>query len=456
MPRLLLVSYVFPPQGGSGPLRRVKLLRYLKELGWETTVLTTTEGFTRQSDTSLLLHVPPETQVVRARSYELSSLNPLVSRIHRSRRDRGTVDGMRGVVPTDSMPTRLARGIQRWVLLPDREVGWLPDAVRHGHRIVREWQPDVIASFSYPFTCHLVGRSLARSYDLPFVTNFSDFWAGNRILFDVLPTAFHRRVGRRLEAAVVRTADVNVVITEGMRREFARRYPDLGADRWAVAYNGFDPDDLANVQEIADPRSSEGPFRLVYTGLAFADRNSSNDPRPLLQGLATLRRGKPDLGNRVVLDIYGTTDAVTVTEIDRLGLEAVVRLRGHVPYAEALAAIASSDATVILMTDREAAESVLPTKIFDYLGLGRPILAVTYEGETAQFARRGRRSVLVSPDDPAAIAAGIESLVNLRHEPLGSIDTGLDRYTREATAGAFDEALTRAIAIHFQRRRLPG
>jgi glycosyltransferase involved in cell wall biosynthesis len=447
MPRLLLVSYVFPPQGGSGPLRRVKLIRHLHDLGWDVTVLTANAVFTRQIDLQMQAELPAGTSVVRAQSFELSSLNPLVSKLRRLRRSDATSAPEDGVVPSTSLPTRIARAIQRWLFVPDREIGWAPAALRAGHKILDEWQPEVIVSFSYPFTCHLVGRTLARSGNIPFVTNFSDLWVGNRILYDVLPTPVHRAVARRLERAVIRSADVNVVITDGMRTEFGRRYPSLGADRWAVAYNGFDPLDVPSVAPPAD----DGPFTLVYTGLAFTDRNSSNDPRPLLRGLADLLARRRDLTGQVQLDIYGTTDGLVANQIDELGLRPTVRLHDHVPYREAIDAIARSDAAVLLMTDALAASTVLPTKVFDYLGLGRPILAIAFEGETTRFARFGSRTIVASPTDPVAIAEGIERLIALRPTPLESASGPGAAFTRAATAMAFDGALRRAIAIHGAR-----
>src|SRR3954454_10052790 len=120
MPRLLLVSYVFPPQGGSGPLRRVKLIKYLNLLGWDVSVLTVTTVFTRQRDPSLGAEIPEGTRVIRARSFELSSLNPLLQRL---RRRRGAGTGEQAVVPTDAGPTRLAHALQRWLFIPDREAG---------------------------------------------------------------------------------------------------------------------------------------------------------------------------------------------------------------------------------------------------------------------------------------------------------------------------------------------
>jgi glycosyltransferase involved in cell wall biosynthesis len=355
-------------------------------------------------------------------------------------------------VPTTSLPTRFARSIQRWLLVPDREIGWAPDALRQGRRLIREWKPDVVASFSYPFTCHLVGRRLASSFDLPFVTNFSDFWADNRILFDVLPTPLHRALARRLETGVVRAADVNVVITEGLRADFARRHPDVDPSHWAVAYNGFDRADIPRISAVRTQPQNDDRFRLVYTGLAFTDRNSSNDPRPLLRGLARLRQLRPDLVDQLALDLYGTTDAVATAEIEALGLESVVSLHGHVPYQEALAAIAAADVSVVLMTDRGSAPAVLPTKVFDYLGLDRPILAVAYEGEAAHFARLGPRTSVASPDDPDEIARAIESMFEQRHVAVNSTGANLDQYSRKATAAAFDDALRRAMKIHADRR----
>jgi hypothetical protein len=78
------------------------------------------------------------------------------------------------------------------------------------------------------------------------------------------------------------------------------------------------------------------------------------------------------------------------------------------PYAEhpvALATMRDADALLLLLSDVPGAERVAPAKLFEYLAVTRPMLAITPEGETAGIARAALPDAWRAPTDIAGIAA---------------------------------------------------
>src|SRR5512133_3152494 len=57
--RVLVLAYFFPPVGGAGVQRTLKFVKYLAELGWDATVVSTRRHSSRVRDRSLLADVPP-------------------------------------------------------------------------------------------------------------------------------------------------------------------------------------------------------------------------------------------------------------------------------------------------------------------------------------------------------------------------------------------------------------
>ncbi|MEQ9066547.1 MAG: hypothetical protein RLO18_07465, partial [Gimesia chilikensis] len=68
--RLLLVSYHFPPVGGAGVQRPVKFVKYLKQFGWDVSVLMAANPSVPVFDNSLLVDIPEGTHLEKARTWE--------------------------------------------------------------------------------------------------------------------------------------------------------------------------------------------------------------------------------------------------------------------------------------------------------------------------------------------------------------------------------------------------
>ncbi|MEZ4677705.1 MAG: hypothetical protein R2932_26165 [Caldilineaceae bacterium] len=175
MKQVLFIAYWFPPYGGGGVQRTTKFLKYLPSYDWQGIVLTG-RARSRQVDESLYDDIPANTQIERARGL---------------------------ILPR--RPSRLHQWLTTWILTVDAELGWLPAAVQRGAKILHCGGCKMLYSTSAPYTDHLVGLRLKERFQLPWVADFRDPWTQN--ISDLFPTRFHRRIGERLEAAVVAKAD---------------------------------------------------------------------------------------------------------------------------------------------------------------------------------------------------------------------------------------------------------
>jgi hypothetical protein len=97
--RVLLVTYYWPPAGGSGVQRPVKFTKYLREFGWEPIIFTVAKGEYPERDETLLCDIPESVQIITAPTLEPYSLfrtltgnkQPVNANLFNTRQKKGAV-----------------------------------------------------------------------------------------------------------------------------------------------------------------------------------------------------------------------------------------------------------------------------------------------------------------------------------------------------------------------------
>jgi glycosyltransferase involved in cell wall biosynthesis len=320
-------------------------------------------------------------------------------------------------------------------LLPDEKWVWIASASRVARRLAAERPFDVLVSFAQPWSDHLIGLRVHRATGLPWVAHFSDPWVDSPYLHG---RPWQRRIWRRMEADVIRHATAIVFVNAQTADRVMRKYPEAWRVKAHVVPHGFDRADARS----AAPAPDEGPLRLVYTGRFYAGIRT---PEPLLRSLAALMKRRP-LARDLRVTFVGTPVPAHERLAERLGLSGLVEFTGRVPFAESARIAASGD--VLLVIDAPADDSLfLPSKLIDYLPLGKPILGLTPRaGATADVLRRLDQPI-VAPDDEAGIALAIEMLIaRKRRGELAvppSFDAAAAQYDIRATTRAFADILGR-------------
>ena len=393
-----MVAYYFPPLGGIGSLRAMKLATYLPESGWDVTVLAPRRG-TYYRDPTLTF---PEEKVVRTGSIELSRAGKTVLAPRTSDTEAARVGSLR----------RLVRDAARkWLYRPDPQIGWYPFAVRAGRRALREGRFDAVFSSSFPITAHLVGRRLHRDSGLPWVAEFRDPWTD--VIADGEPRKA-REVAR--ERSIVVEATRVVTVSEA----WAALFRGKGARDVGVVTNGYDAADLA-------PGRHPDGIVVTYLGSFYSDRQDLSAVWPALR-----RIGDTSPSRRFRLRFVGDLDRGLRREIAAHGLEEALEVTGFLPYREALARTA--DSSILLgagaRDERPILKGLIPAKLFEYLGTGLPILYVGDPGsDAALLLARQPGCFVVAPGDAASIERALRQALDTPR-----LARDLEAYTRRALA----------------------
>jgi glycosyltransferase involved in cell wall biosynthesis len=399
--RVLVVAYYFPPSGGPGVQRVLKFVKYLPEFGWDPAVLTVQDGDYPARDPSLLEEIPAGMPVHRTPILEPYT----VYRALTGKRKGEAVDVNTNYRPGTKVPLteRLSQAVRATLFIPDARVGWLPFGLGRGARIAREWGADLIFSSSPPYTAALLGRGIARRAKLPWVFELRDPWTG--FLSAPVRHGPSRALDRRLERNCVRDAARVVLAWRGIGRDLEGKYPGLGAPKFRLIENGFDPDDLAGAEPIRADR-----FTVVYTGSMYGVRN----PDTFLQAVARLLdEGRVAAGELLVRFVGRFGDEVRAM-FRRPELRGVVEEVGHRPHAESVRYTLGADVLLLVVDDVAGSEGIVPGKVFEYIGARRPILAVAPEGDVADLVRRTGAGVVVDRNDVAGMAAALAAWIDER------------------------------------------
>ena len=435
---VLMIANDFPPIGGAGVQRSLYFAKYLPEHGWHPTVLTVKEVAFPAKDPTLLDALPPEVRVLRTESLELRRLLWLGRRLTTRRRPAAAVDAAASAHPADAANVgrrwrELARGLRRWLFVPDDRILWTPFAVVAGLRHARRHPVKVIYTTVPAYSCGVIGLLVSRLSGLPLVLDLRDPWT--RDPYQPAPTRLHARLNALLEKAAIRRSSHLVVISEEMRRRFEAAYPQLDERRIRVITNGYD----AATFEAVEPLDHGDRFVVAYVGSLYAHH------RQVLRAACRAwdRAAQTDAGfaRHAELEIVGRCDPEIV---DELSSWPRVRSRrvGYQSHRRASAHLLGASALLLLIKDLDPDRDLvtIPGKLFDYLGAGPPILMIGPQGDAAEIVRSTGGRVLQEGD----VEATCRALVDLfRHHA----DIDAPRALKASPRGRFERrALTADLA----------
>ena len=410
--RVLMVAYLFPPLGGAGIQRTLKFTRYLPDYGWHPIVITPRNPGYEIRDEGAIAKLPPGIEIERSFIFEpwwpIFRRVQRLSRVGRPATPSATVSGAPMSANAPRPDRSLASRFASLVFFPDEHVTWIPFAVRSAMRAHRRRAVDAIYSTSPAITGHIVAGLVARRTGLPWVADFRDPWVGNSLL-PPLP-AQYRRLQGWLERWIVDNASHVVAVTPSLTDALQSRYPS-NAGKITTITNGYDAEEMRTVVPAArDDRF----FRLVYTGSLTTGKEGLDT---FLAGLALLLDRDPAVIDRLRVEFIGWKDETSSEQarhwLTDPRLSAVVTFSGHRPRLEAMEAAAAADAALYLLADDPGSKLFVGGKLFDYIGLGVPVLAIVPEGD-AKHLLDSLGWGLVAEPTPEGVAGGLVKLMEAR------------------------------------------
>jgi glycosyltransferase involved in cell wall biosynthesis len=286
--KVLIITYYWPPSGGSGVQRWLKFVKYLDREGWDTLVFTPENPSFTVQDPSLQKDVPPKTEVLRLPIWEPYKLFQRLS---------GVAGNKKNVAPSDFITTgkkSFFQSVSSWVrgnlFIPDPRVFWVKPSVTFLSDLIVSNNIDKIITTGPPHSIHLIGLELKKKHpSLKWVADFRDPWSEWDILDTLSLTSLARTRHKKLEYQVLKHADRVVTIAPF----HVRRFTALGGRPVDLITNGFDTDDFKGIVK----RRTEH-FTIRHIGVV----DELRDPRPFMNAVARLLAADPSFRNSVSIE----------------------------------------------------------------------------------------------------------------------------------------------------------
>jgi len=341
MKKVLMIAFPFPPFGVGETIRTMKFIKYLPENGWESIVLT----------------------LASSQEPDLSSYKELT--VYRVPCSKKAVSGGLKQYETPKVSPFILSA-KRWIMIPDGLMWWIPFAINAGVNIAKKKGIDAIYSVSPHYSCHLVALWISRNLRIPWVADFKDPWTTNP--FEKYPTKLHKKLNFFLEKRVIDSADRVVTISGPIKEDFISNH--LSArDKFSVITNGFDSDDFKNLKEKNKDRNK---ITIVHTGSLYGPR----DPTTFLKAVSIIKNLDLELAKKLKIIFVGKSEKDIKSLAKDFDIAELVEVVPSVPHEESLQYQVDSD---ILLLITGPGKGTVTGKVFEYMALGKPIIALTDE-----------------------------------------------------------------------------
>jgi glycosyltransferase involved in cell wall biosynthesis len=405
--RVLIITYYWPPSGGSGVQRWLKFAKYLPEAGWEPVIFTPENPDFDLQDETLLKEISPNLEVIRFPIWEPYQLFAKVKKQGKSHPGRILEQQKKGFLE------KVAIWLRANLLVPDPRVFWVKPSVQFLNQLLQEGQFQAVITTGPPHSLHLIGLKLKQKHGIPWLADFRDPWSQWEFL-DTLPMlSFIRRRHVALERKVLQQADGVVTISPTFQRDLEK----LSGRKIDLITNGYDP---ADIPSDFQPRPKLAKrLHLVYTGIIDAIRN----PLPLMQALkAEFEVG----GEEVSWTFVGKVSEQVQQQVEADSwLQAHIRFAGYVPHHQVFEFYATTDALVLILTDTKNAKGNIPGKLFEYLATGLPVLALgDPQGDSAMLLSQAGAGAVLGHGDLKGMQVKLRELYASigNQQTLGSLE----------------------------------
>ena len=365
MKRVLIITYYWPPTGGSGVQRWLKFSRYLPEYGWEPVIYTPENPESLVTDESLAKDILPDMEIIRRHITEPYGIYRRITGGKGISKEVNIVSASADKSPLQ----RLSMWARGNLFIPDPRCLWIGPSVRFLKKYMRDHSIDAVVTTGPPQSMHLIGRGLKRETGIPWIADFRDPWT-EIFYFKHIPMCSKvRKKHVLLEKSVLDEADSVVAVSPLVQRDFMAKT----TTPVVLITNGWDKNDfsVSGKTDSAENGKTDFPtFDIVHTGLFAADGNPEN----LWKILGELCRENDGFSRKLRIRLAGKTDRQILESIRKAGLEADDL--GYVPHETAIEEQLGASVLILPLRNEPEYKAVLPGKLFEYMASGSPIIGI--------------------------------------------------------------------------------
>ena len=418
MNRVLIITYYWPPSGGSGVQRWLKMSKYLPKNGWQPVIYTADGAEYPVEDLSLEKDIAPETEVLRHAIVEPYSFYKKFLGIKKDEKIKA------GFINEGKKKSSWKENVSVWLrgnlFIPDARCWWIRPSVKFLKKYLKSNPVDAIISTGPPHSMHLIAKKLHEIFNIPWIADFRDPWTDIDFYKDLRLTKCADRIHHRMEKSVLLSA--NEIVTVG--NHCAQGLKKIWGRDIKIITNGYD----FNIDELNNNTKLTDKFTLSHIGIIGANRN------PIFFWEAIKELVQDDVfAKSLNIRLIGQIDQSVIKSINDNGIGQFVEIIPYIPHSEVLEKQSESQVLLLFINNTPNAKSVLTGKLFEYMASGRPILSIgPSDGDTAAILQETQTGVNVDFLDKDRIKIELKTLFSkyLNNNLSTSHNGSVDKYSR--------------------------
>ena len=366
MKKVLIITYYWPPAGGSGVQRWLKFTKYLPKYNWQPIIYTPKNPYFEVKDQALLNDIPAEAKIWKTPIWEPYALKDKLF-------GKGSESQSAGVITNKkSLKNKVLNWVRGNVFIPDPKIYWVKPSVKVLLKKMLEEDIHHIITTGPPHSMHLIGLGLKKAMpNLKWIADFRDPWSELDLLKEFQLNNSSMKKHKDLEKEVLQTADVTLTVSETWVKDLKR----LGGDRVELITNGYDADDFELKPKINDK------FIIGHYGLL----NHLRNPKNLWKSLNSLCEENTEFNAKLEIHLSGNIDAEVIAEIESYScLKGKVKQLSYLSHAQVLEQYNQADVLLLLLFNSKSGIGNYPGKIFEYFAAQKPILAFGPKGSDTE------------------------------------------------------------------------
>lgn len=388
MTKALIITYYWPPSGGSGVQRWLKFVKYLRKFGVEPIIYTVDNPEYVFSDDSLIKDIPEGIEILKQPIWEPYQLANLFSK-----KQKDASAGFLG--QQTSSIGKIKNYIRANYFIPDARLFWIKPSVKYLKNYLKEHQVDVVISTGPPHSLHLIAQQLKKESNIKWIADFRDPWTDIDYFHHLPLTEKSRNKHHQLEQSVLKNADEIIVVGNSMKENYAKFSNNL-----TVITNGYD------TEPSTENVTLDKKFSITHIGLMNADRNHLF----FWKVLSEIVKENESFKNDLEIKLIGKVDDSILKSIQHFGLESNLNLIKYLPHDEVLKNQLTSQVLLLSINNVPASKGIITGKVFEYLQAKRPILAIApKEGDLAVILEETNSGKVVNFEDEISLRAILES-----------------------------------------------
>lgn len=424
--KVLIITYYWPPSGGSGVQRWLHFSRYLSQLGWEPIIYTPENAEAPVEDNRLLDGLTETLHVIKYPIWEPFNAYKALTGKKGKKLQTGFLN--EGGKQNNKWLQNVALWMRANLFIPDAKKFWVKPSIKHLSDFLMDHPVDLIVSTGPPHTTHLIALGLKRATGTPWLADFRDPWT-NIDWFDKLPmTRLAIARHKKLEQAVLKEATGITCVSRTWTKEF-----EVLANRPVkLITNGFAPSDFTHFDKKPD-----SGFTILHTGSLNADRNPENFWRFLSEEV----QRNQQLQSSLNIQLVGAVDVSVLDSLKECGLMPYLEQKPFIPHHEVIELMSSCSLLLLPLNNVKNQQGIIPGKLFEYLASNQAILAIgPKSGDSAQILQEQANTLVIDFNETPTWTQ-IEKLC------AGEIDRTetLQKYSRQELAKEMSDYLNELI-----------